>query len=108
MTNIPPVNPSGAFCSVASQSGKVLPTHTANRKQEKYLATRANREQAELLAVIGNIMQGDFDTITQVARQLRKKIIIKDIDNPDTGGESYMVRSVVEAIVKVSNNPKEV
>lgn len=90
---IRPGGPAGLTWGVVAQTGQVI-------------ASQIDLvEHARLLITTGNIEQGDFDTVREVARELRE-ILDRDLQNPTQGSEDYMVRSVGEAIIRVSRKPR--
>jgi len=89
----PPGGPAGIFWGIVTQSGKVIALQIVER------------EHAEILRLIGNLLEGDFDTNRDVGRKLR---IILERDLPsrfsalDVGSEDYLARAVVEALAAVA------
>jgi hypothetical protein len=84
---IPPGGPSGPFWGVMRQSGLIV----AMQIQE--------RETAELLVTVLNIVDGDFDTIHAVAGEIAREYekIWGSSTNP--GAEDYLVRQLGGALV---------
>lgn len=82
------IPPSGPFWGVMRQSGLII----ASQIQE--------RETAELLVVVLNIIDGDFDTVGAISKEFRS---LWDA-NPDPGAEDYLVRQFSTALANYVND----
>jgi hypothetical protein len=53
---------------------------------------------AELIQTLGNAADGDFDTIHEAGKKL-KKILQRDRATVESGLEDYLIRAVMEALL---------
>jgi len=88
-----PGGPAGPFWSVVTSSGRAVALQVITKKD------------AELIAFVGNAINGYFENIRQVSEQLRS-ICERDFADMShlpikSGSFDYVTRSVFEAIEKV-------
>lgn len=89
----PPGGPAGPFWGIVTQSGRVIAFQIIER------------EHAEILQIIGNVLAGDDATIGKVAKKVTvifdNTLDIETMLGPNND-ESYFIRSVIEAVLEIS------
>ena len=75
----------GPFYSIVKSNGNVV----AMQITEKHYA--------EFIKTMGDVSEGDFDTIHEAGKKL-KKILKRDHAKVDDGLEDYLIRAVFEAL----------
>lgn len=94
----PPGGPAGPFWGIVTQSGKVIALQIVER------------ENAEILRVVGNVLAGDDATVRKVAERLTS-IFNETLDAETMLGsnddEGYFVGTVIEAILGAAKEVRE-
>lgn len=94
----PPGGPAGSFWGIVTQSGRVIALQILER------------EHAEILLTVGNLLAGDPDTTRIVSKELLT-ILNRDVPSQFSGfrvgSEVYLVSAAVEAILEVVKESNE-
>ncbi len=85
-----PGGPAGPFYGIVTQSGRVIALQIVER------------EHAEILRTIGNILIGDYDTVEKAGKHLAE-ILHGDNIAQINGMEDYMIRTFTEVILGLAN-----